>query len=369
MRIGIDAKWYYSGPPSGVNVIRNIVDYLVENNNEDYIIFFLNRVDIKYKKHFSNKIANKKNLECVFIPGKINFLTNLFLFPIFFYKKKLDAILFQNYIPIWGGKTTKYIDYIYDFLFMDFPQYFSIYENIIYRLMIISSRNASHVITISKSEKERIIQHANLNSNKVSFVYPGLDSIFFERSSDVKARIIKKYDLPSNYILYVGRLNIRKNIKTLLKSFSNLKVDISLVIIGKEENGGSSLIRETSSLGIKEKVYILGHINMNDLAELMAAAIIFVFPSFAEGFGLPPLEAMKSGVPTIVSDRTSLPEVCGDSALYFDPDNPEELTIKLNRLLTNPIEYSAFKIKGLKKAQEFAWKNSVENILGIIKKI
>jgi glycosyltransferase involved in cell wall biosynthesis len=367
MRIGIDAKWYYSGPPSGINVVRNIVDNLIEYNFNDEIVFFLNKEDISQKEHFKAKIRNKNNLSFFFIPGMVNFITNLFFFPFYFQKCKLDVIMFQNYIPVWGGSKTKYIDYVHDFLFLDYPQYFTKIELAVYRLMIFSVKKAEYVITISQSERKRIFTHSKISPDKISYVYHGLDPIFFERSDDIKAKIKKKYNLPETFILYVGRLNIRKNITTLLKSLSIAKHKHSLVIVGKADNKGFNLDDEIARLGIKDRVFNIGYLVDIDLAEIISSASVFVFPSYAEGFGLPPLEAMKSGIPTIVSDRTSLPEICGNAALYFDPDNPEDLALKIDLLLSNPKVYSDFKILGKNRSSEFSWQKSVENILNIFK--
>lgn len=367
MRIGIDAKWYYSGPPSGINVVRNIVDNLIEYNTQDEIIFFLNSKDVDKTENFNCKILNKKNLSFLFIPGRINFFTNLFLFPAYFRRKRIDVVLFQNYIPIWGNSKTKYVDYVHDFLFLDYPQYFTKIERAVYCLMLFSLKKAQHIITISQSERRRIIEHSKILPDKISYVYHGIDPVFYERSDEINTKIKMKYDLPDKFILYVGRLNIRKNIKTLLISLSIIDHKLPLVIVGKEENKGFNFDEEITKLGIKDRVYKIGHLADNDLAEIFSGATIFVFPSYAEGFGLPPLEAMKSGIPTIVSDRTSLPEVCGNAALYFNPDNPDDLASKIDLLLSNPEVYSDFKVLGKNKSMEFSWQKSVENILNIFR--
>ena len=117
MKIGIDAKYYYSGGPSLVNVVRNIVNGLIECNNEDEIVFFLSKNDFHLKEDFEMKIDKKKNMSVVFIPVKINFLTNLLLFPFYFYKKNFDVILFQNYIPIWGRGKTRCVNMFMTFYF------------------------------------------------------------------------------------------------------------------------------------------------------------------------------------------------------------------------------------------------------------
>jgi len=367
MRIGIDAKWYFSGPPSGVNVVRNIVNNIIEFNEGNEILFILNKKDIHLKNIIIDKINNKNNLFLLFIPCKINFLTNLFILPFYLKKKKLDVMLFQNYIPLWGDSKTKYVNYVHDILFLDYPQYFTTLERIIYRLMLTSIKQASHVITISKSERNRIITHTNILSENISFVYHGLDPIFQETTEDIKEKIKIKYNLPDDFILFVGRINIRKNIITLLRSCSILKNDISLVIVGKEEKNGFDIKAEICKLGIENKVNLIGYLPDDELAKIVSSAKIFVFLSYAEGFGLPPLEAMKSGVPTIISNVTSLPEVCGDAAISIDVDDYRELAFKIELLLKDKELYNYYKNKGLNKSKEYTWNKSIIKILDILK--
>lgn len=365
MRIGIDAKWYYSGPPSGVNVVRNIVNSLIKENTEHKIFIFLNRKDKIL--NYEDEIFQNNNVTCVYIPRKINFITNLFFFPIYYYKYELDVILFQNFVPFYNLGSTQAINYIHDFLFLDYPQYFSLKERVIYNFIKSSIKRTNHIITISDSEKKRIIKHSKKPSDSISFVYHGVDEKFYERNVEEKHNIITKYQLPPKYVLYVGRINIRKNIKTLLSSFSQIyNKDIALVIVGKEENNDVDFQETLYRLNIEKRVFVLGHIPDEDLGVIFSAAKIFVFPSFAEGFGLPPLEAMKSGVPSIVSNINSLNEVCGDCVLYFNPNNVDELKENINLLLENNLLYNNLKQKGLKRAEKFVWDNSAKELLKII---
>ena len=369
MRIGIDAKWYYSGPPSGVNVVRNIVNALIETNKQDYIVFFLSKKDIHMKNNFRDKISKNKKLTFFFVDNSINFLTNTIFFPFYLKKFNLDIMLFQNYIPIWGTKKIKCVDYVHDFLFFDYPQFFTKLERFIFGFMKYSVLKSDHVITISNSERKRILNNCNIKGDKVSFVYHGLDSMFYERIESVKATIKIKYELPQDFILYVGRLNVRKNIKSLLISLSELDRSIPLVIVGNLDNQGFDIQKIVNNLKIKDKVKFLGYVPDKDLAEIVASAKIFVFPSFAEGFGLPPLEAMKSGIPTIISNTTSLPEVCGDAALSFNPEKIYELTSLIKLLLNNRKIYEKYKVKGLNKSKEYTWDKSITQIMEILNKI
>lgn len=365
MRIGIDAKWYYSGPPSGVNVVKNIVNSIIEENTEHNLYVFLNDED---KIHnCQNKFFQNDKVTCIYIPRRINFITNLFFFPIYSYKYKLDVILFQNFVPFYNLGSTSYINYIHDFLFMDYPQYFSLVERIVYKFIFSSVKRSNHVITISKSEKNRIMNHTKISSDNISFVYHGVDNQFQDRLEKQEQKLISSYKLPSKYILYVGRINIRKNIKTLLESFSKIQdKEIVLVIVGKEENNDIKFHETIYELNIEKRVFIIGHVSNDDLVEIFANAKIFVFPSFAEGFGLPPLEAMKSGIPSIVSDINSLNEVCDDGVLYFNPHEVNELKEKIELLLGNDSLYNELKQKGLNRAELFVWKNSARDLLKII---
>lgn len=367
MKIGVDAKWYFSGPPSGVNVVRNIVDNLIKNDTEDEIVFFLNKKDIDRKWYFEQKIKDNDHLSFKFV--KLNILTNMFFFPFILWYQKVDVILFQNYIPVWGGRKTKYVVYIHDLLFLDYPQYFTRLERMVYGIMLLSVKKACHVITISESERTRIIKHSNIQSDRISYVYHGIDPIFYERSQTIKSEIKIKYNLPDNYILFVGRINIRKNITTLLKAYSTCKQNIPLVIVGKDEHKAYNFSRELDQIGNKENIFKIGYVPDDDLAEIIGGATIFVFPSHAEGFGLPPLEAMKSGIPTIISNTTSLPEVCGDAAVLFEPNDYVELASKIDRLLSDNKFYNLYKKKGLNRAEEFSWERSVNSIVEILRNI
>ncbi|RYD86502.1 MAG: glycosyltransferase family 1 protein, partial [Sphingobacteriales bacterium] len=142
--------------------------------------------------------------------------------------------------------------------------------------------------------------------------------------------------------------------------------NIPLLIVGEKNNLNAELEQLINETGLSNRITIIGHVPEHDLHMIYACATIFCFPSYAEGFGLPPLEAMKCGVPVITSDRTAMPEVCGDAAVYIDPDNPNDIACKINALLNNPVLYQDKIKKGLDRAADFAWGKSAQQILDII---
>jgi glycosyltransferase involved in cell wall biosynthesis len=369
MKIGIDAKYYFSGTPSLISVVSNLCDKIIENSGDCEIIIFLSSKDKHREAEFARKIAPYKNVSFQYIPGRFNFIVNMLFYPLFFFNKKIDVIIFQNYIPIWKFSNTLYVNYVHDFLFLDYPHFFSKSQRVLFRFMLYAVKRADHVITISESERDRILKHSGIDSSKIDFVYHGINETFSERSLENKQLVINRFQLPKKFLLYVGRLNRRKNIKALLGAFSMLKSDISLVIIGKSEFQEFELDNEILRLGIKNPILKFEYVPIDDLQDIISAATVFIFPSFAEGFGLPPLEAMRSGVPTIVSVGMAMPEICRNGALYFDPYKAVELAEKIDFLLSDQNEYNKLKLSGKLIAERYTWDKSAKEVLTIVKNL
>ncbi|HRQ49338.1 MAG TPA: glycosyltransferase family 1 protein, partial [Agriterribacter sp.] len=179
----------------------------------------------------------------------------------------------------------------------------------------------------------------------------------------------EKFGLPRNFILFVGRLNVRKNIENLLRAVPLLSdKSTAIVIVGKEDWKLPNLQSLLLDPQIKRRIIFTGGVTNEELAGIYALARVFCFPSHAEGFGLPPLEAMASGVPAVVSDRTALPEVCGDAAVYINPEKPESIAAAINLLLTNENMYKLKQNAGLKRSMLFSWKKSADKLMESIMK-
>ena len=175
----------------------------------------------------------------------------------------------------------------------------------------------------------------------------------------VKAR----YRLPEKYVFYIGGLDWRKNIPTLMGAFTRLKGNWHLVIAGEPYRGQGTLfpnlVALAEQLDIEERVHFLGRVPEEDKSALYSLASLFVFPSRYEGFGLTPLEAMACGTPVICSNATSLPEVAGDAALLFDPGDKEGLAALIQEVLSNPSRAQELRERGFVRAREFSWRKTV----------
>ncbi|OOQ57764.1 glycosyltransferase family 4 protein [Mucilaginibacter pedocola] len=367
LNVGIDAKWFFEGPPSGNMVVKNLVNELILNNNDRFNLFLL--ITSKYRKQAMEYFpASVKLISLANLP---NLVSNLFLIPIAALRYNLSVVLFQNFSSTWPGKLYK-IAYIHDVLFLDHPEYYTKPELLYFKQMKRSALTANSIIAISESEKKRLIGNGIANDKGINVVYHGINDDFKPVSyyaEDAVYNVINKYELPCSYLLFVGRVNIRKNLVNLVKALNYLDdKKIPLLIVGEKNNLYADLKKYITDEKLSDRIMFTGHVPEKDLQLIYACATVFCFPSFAEGFGLPPLEAMKCGVPVATSNRTAMPEICGDAAVYFEPDNPCDIAHKINALLNDPVLYNDKIKKGLYRAANFVWSKSAQQILTLIEK-
>ena len=365
INLGIDAKWFFKGPPSGKMVVKNLVDQIILNNRGRFNLFLL--INSKFSKQAAEYFPADVNI--ILLPDVPNLLSNLFLVPVVAFRYKLETVLFQNFTSPWPDKLRK-ITYIHDVLFLDYPEYYSKPERIYFKQMKRLAVSANRIIAISDSEKKRLLANNFASDARINIVYHGINNGFkpIANCDEVEIQsVINKYSLPGRYLLFVGRVNIRKNLLNLVKALAFLDdVSIPLLVAGEKGVVYAELERYINTEKLINRIIFTGHLPEKDLQLVYACATIFCFPSFAEGFGLPPLEAMKCGVPVVTSNRTAMPEVCGDAAMYIEPDDPYDIASKINALLNNPELYEAQVQKGLHRAADFVWANSANQILTII---
>ncbi|NHA07223.1 glycosyltransferase family 4 protein [Mucilaginibacter sp. HC2] len=365
IKLGIDAKWFFKGPPSGNMVVKNLVNEMVNNPTDQFQLYLLITRDCKKQalEHFPSSV------KLIFLPVIPNMLSNMLLVPLIARVYGLQAVLFQNFSSLWPNKLRKIV-YIHDVLFLDYPQYYSGSEIAYFSKMKRLAARADMIITISHSEKERLVKNNVAGENRIAVVYHGINHAFktlANYSNDSISGFMQKYNLPHKYLLYVGRVNIRKNIFHLVSAL-NLLDDkaIKLVVAGELGSDINLLKDHIQAEGVSHRVIFTGHIPEEDLYLIYANATVFCFPSYAEGFGLPPLEAMQCGVPVVVSQRTAMPEVCGNAAIYIDPDYPGDIAEKINCLLNDKVLYQKKVLEGIDHAKKFSWEVSANGILKLI---
>lgn len=224
-------------------------------------------------------------------------------------------------------------------------------------------KKARRILTVSEFSKSEICSAFSLEEEKVSVIYNGVEDRFGLISEKVHIQKVKeRHNIPGKFILTIGNEKDHKNLKTLLKAFKKVDRDYFLVL---NLEGKGLIEREVRGAGIKERVYFIGYVDDSDMPCLYNAASAFVLVSLKEGFGLPALEAMACGCPVVVSDTSSLPEVCGDAAFYVDPGDVDDIAKGINEVLGDLELRDNLIQKGLKRASLFTWEKASKEVLNL----
>lgn len=234
-------------------------------------------------------------------------------------------------------------------------------------------RKAKHIITVSEHAKADILQHYPEASGKISVLYNDADPMF--RPLDWNAREAVKASLTDGceYFLYTGAIHPRKNLVNLLKGFSwfkqRQKSNMKLVLCGRLAWKNDQFSAQLATYKYRQDVLLTGYLPQERLVEVMASAYALVYPSYWEGFGLPVLEAMRSGVPVIVSDNSSLPEVAGDAGLMVDPTDHEGWGKAMGLMYKDENFRTSCITKGHVNAARFSWERSARELRAILAKV
>lgn len=230
---------------------------------------------------------------------------------------------------------------------------------------------AARIITGSEYTKKEIVARLGALPGKVTVIYNGVDSVFRPSGSRAAAeKAAAKYGVSGDFIFYVGNHGANKNLKRLLEAFSKLRPrDCQLILAGRTDPRRKPLYDLVGTLGLEGKARFIGEVAEEDLPSLYSAAKLFVFPSLQEGFGLPPLEAMACGTPVASSTATSLPEVVGDAAETFNPEDVDAMAKAIGRVLGSSGLRDELREKGLKRAKMFSWRAAAEKILKVYEEV
>lgn len=384
MRIGIDYSMGLANTRTGVgNYCYQLVDALSKIDTEnEYILypFFYNIFNLDYKvpniKYTGNfKVAFRKNL----IPAKM--LRDLWFGSMpetikEFMLGDVDIVHSTTFCaPKFKNKKKKLIVTIYDLTVLTHPECHE-EANIKMCTKGINDtvRYADEIIAISEHTKKDLMEILKVPDEMITVTPLAADTSYMPISDSEKlVRVREQYKLPKKFILFVGSLEPRKNVKTLIRAFAGLseelRKDYYLVIAGAKGWLNSDIPKIVTDLKIEEKVFFTGYIANEDISTVYSLATIFVYPSLYEGFGLPILEAMSCGVPTITSNTSSMPEVAGDAALLINPLDVDELVAALERLLYSDGIQNRMREQGLKRAGEFSWEKCARETLAVYHKV
>jgi len=239
-------------------------------------------------------------------------------------------------------------------------------------LLPYSIKRSSRIVADSMNTKKDIIRVFKVPEEKIRVVYAAAgDSFRPIKDEKAIARIKQKYGISSDYILFVGTIEPRKNIISLIQAYSLLKknkpVDYKLVIVGKKGWMYSEVFNTVKELNLSEEIIFTYYTPEEDMVGLYNGAKVFVYPSLYEGFGLPPLEAMACGVPVITSNVSSLPEVVGDAAIMVNPADINQLAESISRVINDEELRRKMIERGLERARMFSWGKTAKEIIECFK--
>jgi len=227
-----------------------------------------------------------------------------------------------------------------------------------------SVRNANRIITISKFSKQEIIKFYQYPKDKITVAYPGYDRFKITDKQEKIAKIKRKYGIKGDYLLYLGTLQPKKNLEGLVKAFSMVSSDVSLVIAGKKGWLYEGIFNKVKSLNLEKKVVFTGFFDEEEKPYLITGAKAFVLVSFYEGFGIPVAEAMGLGVPVVAAKAGSLPEVGGEAAIYCDPQKLQDIARAIEKVLNlNKKSRDEIIALGLKQVKKFSWERCAAKVL------
>jgi len=281
---------------------------------------------------------------------------------------KYDIYWEPNFIPFKYIKAKKVVISVHDFSFILYKEYHpkervKYFEQHFFKRI----KRSDIIITGSNFTKQEIIDRLKIDANRVKVIYHGINHNQFKvlKKSNINMR------LPKKFILSVGSIEPRKNLLGLLKSYDLLSIDLKkeykLVLVGFKGWNNKDIIKIIN----KNKNYIqyLGYLSEEDLVKAYNLASLFVYPSFYEGFGLPPLEAMACGTPVVTSNVSSLPEVGGDAVVYCNPYDINDIKEKIEMVLNNETLQQQMIEKGLQRAKKFTWEQSANEHMKVFKEV
>ena len=232
-----------------------------------------------------------------------------------------------------------------------------------------SVHRSTHVIAVSDFTRREVIDLLGTPPQRVTAVPNGCDSSF----RPIPARDVEAWrrerDLPPRFLLFVGTLEPRKNLTGLIEAYAKFRQsqDVPLIVVGAPGWRYTPIYDVVKSLGLESHVRFEGFVSADDLPFFYAAATAFVYPSFYEGFGLPPLESMAMGTPVVTSDVSSLPEVVGDAALLVSPKSQNELVAAMVRIVTDDALRARLSAAGRDRAKLFSWESCASSVMSILR--
>lgn len=347
--------------------ITNIIPEIYKNDNKNNYIIYSN--DIIYDFLKEQKVPNLFFLGDLFNKSYVRFFWMQLYLPYILWKLKINILLSPLNSAPYLLKFSRIKSYLVihsnlPWLHQELLPYGKIKATLLKLFKNISLLCADYIITVSENAKKELVQHTGIISDKVRPILLGIDHNNFNKT------LINKIEVPNyKYILYVANSALHHNHINLIRAyqllkFTNIEYHKLLLIMSDVDKNNSNYIRNFISTNkLDESIDIIETVSQDKLKAYYKKSTVYVFPSLSETFGLTTIEAMACGVPVIVSDCSSMPEINGEAALYFDPNNPEDIANKIKFVLQSEEERCKMIKKGFERVKRYTWEKTATKMI------
>jgi len=373
MKIAIDIRNIGKQRTGSEVVVLELTKNILELDKENEYLLLTDTNDKGILKNIKRdlNLRDKKNARVISLEAKNKFVWAAWTMPLFFIKNKVDIFHTEYILPFFIPRKVKVVTHIHDVSFKAYRQMILKKDLFFLDLLIPRSiRRSDKIIAVSQFTKDEILKYYKVEADKIEVVFNSTNLIERKSTEELKKTIRSKYNLPDEFILYIGTLQPRKNIPLLIEAYAKIKnkiPQVKLVLAGdkKAHNFDKKIEEVLKKNDLSKDVFFPGFVDTIDKAIVYRMAKVYVFPSVYEGFGIPVLEAMSQGVPVLVSDIPPHREVGIKEDIYFDPNSIDNLSDMLYNICVDREKREKLIELGLIKSKYFSWKESAQKMLNL----
>lgn len=366
MRIGIDARLIYYRQGGIAAYTRRVIEALAEIDQQTSYQVLQSRKD-------RHPLTPGPNFRRASLWTPCHHRLERWTLAVEITPLRLDILHSPDFIPpLWGAR--RYVITVHDLNFLHYPQFLTAESRRYYNGQIERAvQQAAHILADSEATKNDLVDMLGVPPEKITVHMLGVDPQYRPLPEHEVLAACQRLALPHGFILFVGTFEPRKNIPGLLAAYRLLRRQVPdappLVLAGRQGWLAEDIAAQAERLGLESYLHWRQDVPPALMPALYNAATLLVLPSFYEGFGLPALEAMACGTPTLVANRSSLPEVVGDAGLLVNPEDPHAIASAIIQVLSDPALQARLRAAGLQRAQQFTWRHTATVVYSVYQRL